>query len=88
MVAEGGADPRARAAYGFRLAVARTPFPKDVDDLLALYRQERARLAREGGAAAVLDASAPAPAEQQIDLAAWTLVANVLLNLDEMQTKE
>jgi hypothetical protein len=87
---EGGADPRARAGYGFRLCAARRPSAGDIEDLLSLYESEKARIAREGVAAKVLEGFAalpPSDAERN-ELAAWTMVANVLLNLDETQTKE
>jgi hypothetical protein len=84
MVTEVGGTPEARAAHGFRLCTARRPRADELDRLLALYRRERDRFARQGGAAQVVAGVAPDANE----LAAWTLVANVLLNLDETQTKE
>jgi hypothetical protein len=90
MVKEGGREPRTRIAYGFRLCTARRPADADLGDLLALYKSEKTRIAREHAAASVLEgfAGAPVGAAEQEDLAAWTMVANVLLNLDETQTKE
>jgi hypothetical protein len=90
MVGEAGASPRARAAYGFRLVAARTPAGADLDEIVALYEAERARIEREGTAAKILDGFEAKPAADGdcVDLAAWTMVANVLINLDETQTKE
>jgi hypothetical protein len=91
VVAEAPADPAARATHGFRLCTARAPGRDELAPILAFYRAERARLERDPAAAAKLagipDALARggAPAAE---LAAWTVVANVLLNLDETITKE
>ncbi|WP_435016245.1 PSD1 and planctomycete cytochrome C domain-containing protein [Tundrisphaera sp. TA3] len=95
VVAEGGDDPRSRAARGFRLCVARMPDAAEVDRIVALYEGERdhyradadAALAMAAGAPDEPAASKPDPA-QAPELAAWTVVANVLLNLDETISKE
>lgn len=81
------ADPLARATYGFRLVLARRPTAAELDRLLALYHEEIQRFTKDataaramaGPAAAVSGASTAEVAE----LAAWTVVANVLMNLDE-----
>ena len=90
IVKEGGAEPRARAGYGFRLCTARRPSAGDLGDLVSLYEGEKARITREGAAAKVLEGVAAPPSSdaERNELAAWTMVANVLLNLDETQTKE
>jgi mono/diheme cytochrome c family protein len=86
-------DDRARAIHGFRLATGRTPRADEADALVAFYRRQKARYAKDPGAAETLvgaskqrvrarDAAAVA------ELAAWTAVGNVLLNLDETVTKE
>jgi mono/diheme cytochrome c family protein len=77
-------DARARAEYGFRCAVSRRPDAGELDVLIRVYDQERARFLRDPAAAKAVLKSELAPAE----LAAWTMVANVLLNLDETITKE
>ena len=90
---EGGSDDVQRTDYAFRLCVARLPLPAERDEILALLRTRRQRLA-EGwlnsreiatGDAAKLPAL-PAGTTPQ-DAAVWTLVARVLLNLDETVTK-
>ncbi|MFN0086550.1 MAG: PSD1 and planctomycete cytochrome C domain-containing protein [Blastocatellia bacterium] len=87
---ESGADARARLRHGFRSCVARQPSEKEVERLLAFYRDrvsyfgeresEARKILREENAAA-LDCTTA-------ELAAWTMTANVLLNLDETLTKE
>jgi hypothetical protein len=87
MVEEGGDDPKARVIYGFRACVTRTPNEREVERLAALYRRQLDNFAAnvtEAGKIARNHSTKATAAE----FAAWTLVANVLLNLDEMLTKE
>jgi hypothetical protein len=88
MVAEGGADERARATYGFRLCVSRAPTPEELDRLLVFHSQQLQRY-RADSVAARKVANPPESARGDFsELAAWTMVANALLNLDETITKE
>lgn len=91
VVREGGASHRARAVYAFRLCTARRPTPAELDPILRfLAEQERYFTDRTAAAVRV---AAPDPANPPADVnlhavAAWTLVARTLLNLDETQTRE
>jgi len=81
-----GAAPSARAAFGVKLVLSRAATPAELDRLTGLYRSERVRYASHlDDAARVIGQPGGAGAD---DLAAWTMVANVLLNLDEAITKE
>jgi len=85
-----GRDLHERVAYAFRLCLARTPTQKEADRLAALYQREVANFDEHPIAAANMatSESAAAPSSMRVsELAAWTVVANVLLNLDEMITK-
>ncbi|MBI4661930.1 MAG: DUF1553 domain-containing protein [Verrucomicrobia bacterium] len=85
-----GPDPVKRARFAFRSCVAREPKPKELDRLLALYQDELARFKTDVKAAEVMAFGAEGKAPEGFDvceLAAWTVVANVLLNLDETITK-
>ena len=79
-------DPQGRATLAFRLVVARDPKPAELARLLAYVDAERSQFARQPDAAAKV-APAPAAGQSAADAAAWTLAANVLLNLDETVTK-
>lgn len=87
MQREGGADPRAQIALGFRLCTARTPTLRERARLLALYRQELVRYRQDAKAAEAL-LGAPTDPASRPSRAALTIVANVMLNLDETLTKE
>jgi mono/diheme cytochrome c family protein len=87
MIDEGGDDLRARIVYGFRVCMARTPKEKEVERLTALCQQQLRSFdanAAEAGKLARNHSTRATAAE----FAAWTMVANVLLNLDETLTKE
>ncbi|MDB6121484.1 MAG: hypothetical protein JWQ71_477 [Pedosphaera sp.] len=87
---EGGIDLRQRAVYAFRLCVSRQPQPKELKRMLALYEKEMAQFKQDSKAAEKLATSelGKAPENMSVEeLAAWTVVANVLLNLDETITK-
>ena len=87
---EAPAEPRARATLAFRLCVARSPESGELAELAGLFQQERDHFRADREAATRLLAGLqppPRPAEAP-ELAAWTVVANVILNLDETLTKE
>ncbi len=87
-MAEGGSDDDGRLAYAFRRCVARTPDDAERAVLAELLDAQRARF-RSGGAdpkALLGDLSADGP--DPADWAAFTVVARVLLNLDETITRE
>jgi mono/diheme cytochrome c family protein len=87
MIDEGGDDLRARIVYGFRVCVARTPKEKEVERLTALYRRQMDGFDANAAEAGKI-ARNHSPQATAAEFAAWTMVANVLLNLDEMLTKE
>lgn len=83
-------DLRARIVYGFELCTARAPEAKEMDRLVGLFEQERAHFAQNLKAAAEIANGGDVRPREGIDpadFAAWTIVANVLLNLDETLTK-
>jgi hypothetical protein len=83
---EAAGAPEERAAHAFRLCTARRPTATEVAPLVSFEERQLARFKADPAAArAVAGAKAPGEAAE---LAAWTMVANVLLNLDETLTKE
>jgi len=90
MMAEIQQGDKERAVHGFRLCVARRPTEVELKYLLALYQENLEKYKKDPAAAkAMASAGLPAlPKEMDLaELAAWTVVANVLLNLDETITK-
>ncbi|MBI4601815.1 MAG: PSD1 domain-containing protein [Planctomycetes bacterium] len=87
---ESGATPRERAARMFRLAAARPPDPEDLADMVGLYEAQIAELRKSPEAAKALlgvGETKPDPALDPVELAAWTMVGSLVLNLDEVVNK-
>ena len=85
-----GESPREKIARGFRLCLTRRPKPTETQRLLALYEHARTRYAADANAAKAMatDPIGPLPAgSDAVELASWTVVGNVLLNLDEVFLK-
>jgi hypothetical protein len=94
MIREGGSEAPSRIALGFRLATGRLPDRLEVDVLMSLYERHRNALIQDKQAAQILSVgelpAAELPAGSRTDArerAAWTMVANAILNLDEFVTK-
>jgi hypothetical protein len=92
MSAEGGSSVSAQIDYGYRLAVARSPSETELKRVLAFYNEQLAAYQKDAPAAdrtlaAKPDALMTTP-EHAPEMAALTMVANVLLNMDESITKE
>lgn len=91
IMAEGGSTPSSRAAYGMRLCVARVPTDEEVNRVVALFEREIATYRQDEGSARDMAAFGVAGAGGEFDpaeVSAWTVVANVLLNLDETITRQ
>jgi hypothetical protein len=87
---DGGDQPPARAASMFRRCTAREPTPAEVDEMVALFAEYLSAYQADVEAARQLvnvGESTPDPARDTAQLAAWTLVANLVLNLDEVINK-
>ncbi len=87
---EGGATPEERVAYLFRLATARKPNAGETAELLANYKDQLAEYTRDAEAAKKLIAVGEIKPDAKLnasELAAYTMVANLILNLDEVITR-
>jgi hypothetical protein len=88
---EAGADAAKRVQHAFRLTTGRLPQPQELKLLLDLARKQQAHYAANAKAAGELIQVGESPAGNRYkpeELAAWTTVASVILNLDETITKE
>ncbi|MCA9144301.1 MAG: PSD1 domain-containing protein [Planctomycetaceae bacterium] len=87
-IEEGGETDEARIAYAVRRCVARSPEADELKTLQGLLDKQRKRLDDGELSATTIAAVEGDAVEATRELAAWTLVARVLLNLDETITKE
>lgn len=88
---EGGRDTNARISYAFRQATARKPTMAEIKVLRDLLNQQISRYRNDKKAAADFLKIGESVADTKLDsaeLAAWTMVASAILNLDETITKE
>jgi mono/diheme cytochrome c family protein len=85
---ESTASDEDRAKYGFRLAVSRTPVTAEVQRIVKSFNDHLSRFRKDADAAAVVIRGYAVPGIDPAEQAAWTLVSNALLNLDEALTKE
>ncbi len=91
VLSDAPASDRAGITIAFRRAVAREPSDSETQSLLRLLSAERIRFRQDIPAANSLVSvgECPIPAEtNRSELAAWTVLANVLLNLDESLSRE
>jgi hypothetical protein len=90
MLKEGGEQDADRLRYGFRLVTARTPSSAEQKTLSETLSKARERFAQQEDAARKVIEVGDSPAATDVpvtELAAYALVANLLLNLDETVTK-
>jgi len=91
MMTEGGATPAERIAFAFRRATARAPFEAENRILLDSFQYYRDTYQTDPGAARKLVSQGEHPRNDKLDaseLAAYTTVASLILNLDEVVTKQ
>ena len=89
-IKEGGETPEARIAYIFEMATARLPKPVEKELLLKTFQTHYQELAADPDAAKALitvGESAPDETLDAVEVAAWTMIANLILNLDEVLNK-
>ena len=91
MIKGGGTTVESRLTHGFRLLLARDPNPQELRVLAASVERSLKDFTQDPEAAKALltvgeakTADQPSPAE----LAAYTMAASTLMNLDETLTKE
>jgi hypothetical protein len=90
MLKQGGSDLEQQLDYGFRLLTSRHLQPDEMDLIKTLYQEERDRFSHDPVAAEAMmqvgdyprDLTLPLP-----ELAAYAVVANIIMNYDEVYTK-
>ena len=79
-----------RIRFAFRVTVARPATGREIEILHGAYDKQFARFRADPAAATRLLGVGEAPRDPQVDageLAAWSMIASTLLNLDETVTK-
>ena len=90
VIKEGGKTPPERIAYAFRVATARRPSPRRPTILLNAFRQNEDRFTSTGAAVKYVSVG-EYPRDNGVDvieLAAYTSVTSLILNLHETVMKE
>ncbi|HEY6167908.1 MAG TPA: DUF1553 domain-containing protein, partial [Verrucomicrobiae bacterium] len=88
---EGGATPEERVRLAFRLVLIRAPKQSELKVLLDDLNDHLARFRADSKAAQSLISAGESPHDENLDaseLAAYTAVAGLILNLDEAITKQ
>jgi hypothetical protein len=91
MIAEGGATSAKRIAHGFRLAIGRTPTADELAALVAGFEADLAAFTAEPERAERYSAVGVAKKADSVpasEFAAYSLAANVIINLDEFVMRE
>jgi len=91
MIREGGSARRSRLAHGFRLVTGREPREREAAALARAHEDFLKQFAGREDAARKLLSQGEAPRDPDFDVtdhAATTMVASILLNLDEAISKE
>lgn len=86
---DGSSDDRIR--FGFRLATARLADDEEIETLLDVYQQQLSIYQRDASAAEGLLQVGDSAHNTQLDVsehAAWTIVASLILNLDETVSRQ
>lgn len=91
IILTGGSSPQDRISWGFESVTSRKPNEFEAAQLLKGLQARLAKYAADPGAAQELlkqGKSPAAPGVNPAELAAYTVTANVLLNLDEVVTRD
>jgi Protein of unknown function (DUF1553)/Protein of unknown function (DUF1549)/Concanavalin A-like lectin/glucanases superfamily/Planctomycete cytochrome C len=91
MMKEGGTSPADRVSFAFRLATARAPSEREKAVLVGTFEEQLSGFRLQQADAAKLLSVGDSkydPRLNKSELAAWTTVASMILNLDETITKE
>ncbi|AMV26539.1 Planctomycete cytochrome C [Gemmata sp. SH-PL17] len=89
-IEKGGKTNAEKAAFVFRACLVRAPSEAEVERLVTLYEAAEAKFAKDTAKATQFATNPLGPLPKGVavaDAAAWTVVVNVIMNLDEMLMK-
>lgn len=87
---KGGKTPAEKAAFAFQACLVRPATAAETERLVKLYEAAKAKFSKDPGKASQFATNPFGPLPKGVDVidaAAWTVVANVIMNLDEMLMK-
>lgn len=91
ILTDGGSDTPSRLRWAYRRTVSRDPTAEEITTLTTLLEKHRTEYANDPNAVeALLKASGESPIPNQLnrtDIAAWTSLTRILLNLHETMTR-
>ncbi len=85
---EGGKTASDHINYAFRLTTSRSPSSGELDRVATFYKQQEEEYLKNPESAYKIIGTRSESVRDAAQTAAWTMVANVLLNIDEAITKE
>ena len=91
LMLEGGATPEERLTYAYRITTSRRPTADELSVLVPLYQAQLAAYQADKDGATKLVSYGDSKRNETLDgseLAAWTMMSNLIMNLDEAVTKE
>ncbi|VTR94976.1 cytochrome c-containing protein : Hypothetical conserved protein OS=uncultured planctomycete GN=HGMM_F22C11C13 PE=4 SV=1: PSCyt1: PSCyt2: PSD1 [Gemmata massiliana] len=89
-IEKGGKTRAEKAAFVFRACLVRAPSEAEIERLVKLYEEAEAKFAKDAAKATQFATNPLGPLPKGVavaDAAAWTVVVNVIMNLDEMLMK-
>jgi hypothetical protein len=90
ILTEGGASHESRISWAFELATARPPEASEIKTLLDVYHYGKKEFAEDAERAKAMLSIGDSPRNEALppdEQAAWTVVASLILNLDEVLTR-
>jgi hypothetical protein len=90
VVTEGGSDVDQRIEFAFRSVTARRPCPAELQSLRRLLTEYQGGFEQDPESAMKLISAGESPRNESLDakeLAAWTMITHLILNLNETVTK-
>ena len=87
---DGGKTPRERVEYAYRLVTSRKPKPIAAQILVAAFNEELENYKKNNEAAVKILTVGATKRDESLNApehAAWTIVASIILNLDEVITR-
>ena len=91
LMLEGGSEAQQKVAFAFRTLLNRLPKESEQGSLASLFEEYKSMFVGEPESATKLLAAGESSRNEQLDaneLAAWTMVTHLILNLSETVTRE